>query len=155
MSKRYSSVRLSSNLNQTLWGRYLPGWNSILCVQFQVIQCTLQNFRCYIQRLLFPQFHPNLSKFYGKYGNVMVSCIKNCEISNFGFLANFLMSFGARVSKWPVTPKRLVVERNGVKLETRGQLLYKYRVIWRCSKSICGHLVHLSQNGVHLEKGWS
>ncbi len=26
-----------------------------------------------------------------------------------------LRSFGARVSKWPVTPKRLVVERNGVK----------------------------------------
>ncbi len=32
-----------------------------------------------------------------------------------------LMSFGPRVSKWPVTPKRLVVERNGVKFETRGQ----------------------------------
>ncbi len=35
-----------------------------------------------------------------------------------------LRSFGARVSKWPVTPKRLVVEQTRVKFETRGQLLY-------------------------------
>ena len=42
-----------------------------------------------------------------------------------------LRSFGARVSKRPVTPKRLVVERNGVTFETRGQFLYKYRVIRR------------------------
>ncbi len=35
-----------------------------------------------------------------------------------------LRSFGACVSKWPVTPKRQVVQQNGVKFETRGQLLY-------------------------------
>ncbi len=35
-----------------------------------------------------------------------------------------LRSFGARVSNWPVTPKRLLVEQNGVKFESRGQLLY-------------------------------
>ena len=40
-----------------------------------------------------------------------------------------LRSFSARVSKWPVTPKGLVAERNGVQFETRGQMLYKYRVI--------------------------
>ncbi len=39
-----------------------------------------------------------------------------------------LKSFGAHVSKWPVTPKWLVVEQSGVKFETRGQLLHKYRV---------------------------
>ena len=42
-------------------------------------------------------------------------------------------SFGAAlVSKWHLTRKRLVVERNGVKFETLGHLLHLYRVIWPC-----------------------
>ncbi len=40
-----------------------------------------------------------------------------------------LGSFGALCLKWPVTRKRLVVERKRVKFETLGQLLYIYRVI--------------------------
>ncbi len=43
-----------------------------------------------------------------------------------------LVSVGELVSKWPVTRKRLVIERNRVKFETRGQLLYICRVIWPC-----------------------
>ncbi len=31
-----------------------------------------------------------------------------------------LGSFGAPVSKWSATPKRLIVERNGVKFGTQG-----------------------------------
>ncbi len=44
-----------------------------------------------------------------------------------------LRSFGALVSKWPATLKRMAVEQSGVKFGVK-------------SVSFGGHLVHLSQN---------
>ena len=41
-------------------------------------------------------------------------------------------SFSALVSKWPVSQKGLVVERNGVKFMNHAHYLYIYRVIWPC-----------------------
>ncbi len=43
-----------------------------------------------------------------------------------------LRSFGALVSKWPVSRKGLVVERNGPKFGNHEHWLYIYKVIWPC-----------------------
>ena len=58
-----------------------------------------------------------------------------------------LRSFGACVSKWPVTPKWLVIEQNGVKFETRGQLLCN--IGWFDS---VGFKVHLGSFGALVSK---
>ncbi len=73
---------------------------------------------------------------------VIVICIWgifDLLVFNFG-------SFGALISKWPITRKRLVVERNGVKWGSRGQLLHAYEVplTFECSRSFGGHSAHLS-----------
>ena len=66
------------------------------------------------------------------------------------------MLFGVLVSRWPVSRKGLVVERNGVKFRTHGQYMcrYKYRgYIWTCSVQYHLGVIRriLSQNGLYLE----
>ena len=55
-----------------------------------------------------------------------------------------LESFGAFVSKWPVSRKWLVIEQNGVKFGTR---IWGTLYLVRFKVKLWGHSVHFSQNG--------
>ncbi len=57
-----------------------------------------------------------------------------------------LGSFGALSLNWSITGKRLVIEQNGMKLETHGYSynIYVVPLTLRCSMSYWGRAVHLS-----------
>ncbi len=87
--------------------------------------------------------------------------ITNASYTYIGYfdLAGFKVTlglFGERVSKWPVSRKGLVVERNGLKFGNPEQNVYIYRVIWRCrGRGQFGVIQCTCLKMAGIKNGWS